>query len=153
MIQQIENIKTIRTALLTLVENLTIEQLNKVPEGFNNNIIWNLAHLTAAQQGICYIRAGLKPIIQEKYLSPYLPGTKPEHFVDSAEVEVLKTLLLSSLEEFKSDYKKDFFTNYTTFTTRYGVEITSIDDAINFLPFHEGLHFGYIMALKRVNSR
>jgi hypothetical protein len=53
MIHQIENIKTLRTTLLTLVENLTINQLNEVPEGFNNNIIWNLAHLTAAQQGVC----------------------------------------------------------------------------------------------------
>jgi hypothetical protein len=149
MIQQIENIKTLRTTLLTLVENLTIEQLNEVPEGFNNNIIWNLAHLTAAQQGICYKRAELQPIVQEKYISPYLPGTKPEQFVDSNEAVVLKTLLLSSLEEFKSDYKKDFFTNYTAFTTRYGIEISSIDEAINFLPFHEGLHFGYILALKR----
>ncbi len=150
MIQQIENIKIVRTALLTLVEDLTAEQLNEIPEDFNNNIIWNLAHLTAAQQGICYKRAGLQPIVQEKYLSPYLPGTKPEHFVDDSEIAILKTLLLSSLDELKSDYRKDFFTNYTTFTTRYGVEVTSIDDAINFLPFHEGLHAGAIIALKKL---
>ncbi|RYE26375.1 MAG: DinB family protein [Sphingobacteriaceae bacterium] len=150
MIQQIKNIKIVRTTLLTLIEDLTTEQLNKIPEGFNNNIIWNVAHLTAAQQGLCYKRAALQPVVQEKYLSPYLPGTKPEHFVDAAEIETIKILLLSTIDELESDYKKSFFTNYTAFTTRYGVEISSIDDAIHFLPFHEGLHSGAIMALKKL---
>ncbi|MVN21679.1 DinB family protein [Mucilaginibacter arboris] len=147
---QIQKIKATRTFLLNLVEGLTIEQLNQIPEGFNNNIIWNLAHLTAAQQSICYKRSGLKPVVQDKYFSPYLPGTKPDSFIDQAEAGTIKTLLLSSLDEFESDYKKGFFKTYTPFVTRYGVAIDTIDDAINFLPYHEGYHTGAIMALKRL---
>jgi hypothetical protein len=148
--QQIERVRNIRTHLLNLIEDLSIEQLNQTPQGFNNNIIWNLAHLIASQQGICYRRAGLKPIVQDKYVSPYLPGTKPEHFVDAAEVETIKTLFFSSLDEFESDYKKGFFTNYTPVVTRYGVAIDNIDDAVNFLLFHEGYHSGIISALKKL---
>ena len=110
MHQQIENIKATRTFLLTLIEDLTIEQLNQISEGFNNNIIWNLAHLVAAQQSICYKRSGLQPIVQDKYFSPFAPGSKPEGFIDANEVETIKTLLLSTLNEFESDYKKGFFT-------------------------------------------
>ena len=150
MHQQIEKVKATRTFLLTLIEDLTIEQLNQIPEGFNNNIIWNLAHLTAAQQGICYKRSGLQLIVQDKYVSPYLPGTKPEGFVDSKDVETIKILLFSSLDEFESDYKKGFFTTYTPFVTRYGVAIDNIDDAANFLSYHEGLHTGVIMAIKKL---
>ncbi|WP_299292046.1 DinB family protein [uncultured Mucilaginibacter sp.] len=150
MHQQIENVKNTRTFLLTLIEDLSTEQLNQIPEGFNNNIIWNLAHLVAVQQAICYKRSGLQPIVQDKYVTPYLPGTKPEGFMDTSEVEIIKTLMLSSLNEFESDYKKSFFTTYTPVVTRYGVALDNIDDAINFLPFHEGFHIGTVLALKKL---
>jgi len=150
MHQQIEKIKSTRTFLLTLIEGLTTEQLNQIPQGFNNNIIWNLAHLVSAQQSICYKRSGLQPIVQDKYFTSYLSGTKPDGFIDSNEVETIKALLLSTLNEFESDYKKGFFTTYTPVVTRYGVALDNIDDAVNFLPFHEGLHVGYVMALKRM---
>jgi len=34
-------------------------------------------------------------------------------------------------------------------TTRYGVTLSNIEEAIRFVPFHDGLHTGCIMALKR----
>ena len=150
MHQQIENAKNTRTFLLTLIEDLSTEQLNQIPEGFNNNIIWNLAHLVAVQQAICYKRSGLQPIVQDKYVTPYLPGTKPEGFINTSEVEIIKTLMLSSLDEFESDYKKSFFTTYTPVVTRYGVALDNIDDAINFLLFYEGFHIGTVLALKKL---
>ncbi|MGI4803261.1 MAG: DinB family protein, partial [Janthinobacterium lividum] len=106
MTQQIENIKSVRKYLLNLIAELNPEQLNKIPQGFSNNIIWNLAHLTATQQRICYLRSGLKPVVQEQYITPFIPGTKPEGFVDSAEIETLKSLFISTIEELETDYKK-----------------------------------------------
>lgn len=150
MHQQIENLKHIRNYLLFQVEDLTVEQLNHIPEGFNNNIIWNLAHLIATQQRLCYVRSNLQPVVQDKYISPFAPGTKPDGFIDPTEIETIKSLLISTLDELETDYKKSFFTTYDGFTTRYGVELINIDDAINFLPFHEGLHAGAIVALKKV---
>ena len=148
---QIETIRKTRTALLKLIEGLSTEELNEIPAGFNNNIIWNVAHLTAAQQGVCYFRAGLKmPVITEAYFKAYKPESKPEKVVSAEEVEAIKTLLFASLDQLEKDYAQNIFTNYTPWTTRYGVDIKNIDEAIAFLPFHEGLHLGYVMALKRV---
>ena len=59
MTKAIEIIKLPRVHLLDVVKDLSIEQLNHIPDGFNNNIIWNLAHIVATQQNICYKRAGL----------------------------------------------------------------------------------------------
>lgn len=148
MTQQIENLKSVRHFLLNLIDGLTIGQLNKVPEGFNNNIIWNVAHLTATQQRICYLRSNLQPVVQDKYIAPFIPGTKPESFIESREVETIKSLFISALNELESDYQKNFFTTYTPVVTRYGVEIANIDDAINFLPYHEGYHTGIVLMLK-----
>ncbi|MDB4926092.1 MAG: hypothetical protein JWR23_2148 [Mucilaginibacter sp.] len=138
-----------RLSLVKLTEGLTIEQLNKIPAGFNNNIIWNLAHMIAAQQGLCYRRAGIDTIVDETFFMTYKPDTKPEKFINAAELETIKALLISTVDQLETDIKNNLFTNYTPWTTRYGVEINNISEAVNFLPFHDGLHVGYIMALKR----
>lgn len=150
MNDQIEIIKKTRAYILDLVKELNIEQLNKIPAGFNNNIIWNLGHLVAAQQGVCYARAGLKPRIDEDFIDKYKKGSRPERLLDEEELKKIKELFFSSLDVLKQDYESGFWSGYASWTTSYGVELNSIEDAIQFLNFHEGLHLGYVMALKRV---
>jgi len=150
MNKQIERIKKIRLFLINLVSNLSADQLNEVPAGFNNNIIWNLGHLIAAQQGVCYVRAGVKPVVDEKYTIEYKPGTKPERYIDVNEIEIIKKNLLSSVDVLQTDYQNKLFADYTPWSTRYGVELSEIDDAIQFLMFHEGLHAGSILAIKKL---
>ena len=139
-----------RANFLNVIEDLTIEQLNEIPSGFNNNIIWNLGHLLATQQSLCYLKANLKMTIDEQYFLNYKPETKPNGFVESTEVEKIKALFISVVGNLDSDYIKNVFTGYTSWTNRYGIEITNIDDAIAFVLFHEGIHLGYVMALKRL---
>jgi len=146
---QIEAIRSIRKSLLELIKDLSLEELNFIPQGFNNNILWNLAHIIAAQQGICYLRAGLPITISQEFFEQYKPGTKPERPVSITEMDEIKKLLFSTLDGFEEDYKNQLFTQYTEWTTRYGVTIRDIDDVIKFLPFHDGLHLGYVLALKR----
>jgi hypothetical protein len=136
--------------LLNGIKDLSLEQLNQVPEGFNNNIIWNVAHMISAQQGICYTRAGLPIIIDDKFYTPYRPDTKPTGFVEAEDVATIKELFISTIQQLEADMDNAIFANYPTWATRYGLELDSIDTAVAFLPFHEGLHAGYIMALKRV---
>jgi hypothetical protein len=146
----LNTIRVTRKHLLHLIEGLTPEQLNQVPAGFNNNIIWNVAHLISAQQGICYTRAGAPITVDDKFYSPYRPDTKPNGFIDSAEIEVIKELLITTIDQLETDYQNNVFKNYTEWIARYGVQISSIEDGINFLPFHDGMHIGYVMALKRL---
>ena len=136
--------------MLAGLNDLSIQDLNKIPEGFNNNIIWNLGHLIASQQGLCYIRAGLPSVPGENFILNYKTGTKPEKMVDSNDVGLIKNLLLTTVDQLESDYDTNIFTGYQSWSTRYGVVLASIDDALNFLPFHEGLHLGTINSLKRL---
>ncbi len=150
MTKTIEIIKKPRLAILELIKELSIEQLNIVPPGFNNNIIWNLGHLVAAQQGICYRRAGVATIITEDYFNTYGPGSKPERFISQAEFDEIKRLFTSTLDQFVADYDKKLFPNYTSWATRAGIDLTNIDEASQFVVFHEGLHSGVIMAQRRL---
>jgi hypothetical protein len=150
MNQQIDTLKKVRVFLLESIKDLTTEQWNKIPEGFNNNIAWNLGHLIAAQQGMCYKRANLTPHISDEFWEQFRTGSKPGADLSAGEIENLKSLFLTLMDQLDADYNNQIFGNYTAWSTRYGVEITSIEDALRFLPYHEGLHAGTIGALKRL---
>jgi hypothetical protein len=146
----IAQIKSTRIFILELVKDLSIEQLNKIPAGFNNNIIWNIAHLTAAQQNMCYVRSGLVVTVKEEHFSAFLSGTKPEKFIEQKEIASIFDALLNSMDRLAADYSSHTFLKFDPWDKRYGMKLNSIEDAINFIPFHEGMHIGYIMALKKL---
>lgn len=150
MIKSLNYIIPPRLKVLEVIKPLTIEQVNLIPPGFNNNIIWNLGHMVAAQQGVCYKRAGQETVVGEDFFNRYKPGSKPEQFLDTSEFGKIIGLLSSTITQLEADLKTDMFTNYPAFTTRYGIELTSIDDAVEFLPFHEGLHIGTIVAMSKI---
>lgn len=146
----IENIRKWRVVLLNSIKELSLEKMNKIPHGFNNNIIWNVGHLVAAQQLICYTKAGLNPPIDEEVLAAYRTGTKPERFFDSDDEDAIKPLLFNSLDLLEQDYQQRAFENYTPWTTRMGIDLNNIDEAIQYLQFHEGMHMGVIMSIKKL---
>ena len=55
--------------MLGSISSLSPRQLNEIPPGFNNNIIWNLAYLIACQQGVCYFCGGLPLRIKRRIFS------------------------------------------------------------------------------------
>ena len=149
MKRQIETIRCTRKSLLEITKELTAAELNEIPKGFNNNIIWNTGHLIAAQQNVCYVRSGLKIAVEDLYFHPFKTESKPEKNYDETEIKAIRELLLSSWDRFEADYASGLFGNYTPWTNRYGVALNTIDEVLEFLSFHEGLHYGYVMALKR----
>ena len=153
MKSQIENIKKTRTFLLEQIKNLSNEEFNRVAEGFNNNIIWNLGHMIAAQQGMSYRRSGLPTTLSDDFWEKFRSGSKPAGLISENEITQIKELLLTTLDKFEIDYDKKIFGNYTAWSTRYGIELASIDDSIEFLPFHEGLHAGTIIAIKKLVTK
>lgn len=150
----IDTIMASRNLFLKLMDGLTIEQLNQVPEGFNNNIIWNFGHVIVSQQILCYKLAGLPMKIDASYVSRYSKGTKPETFLDENELQFLKIQATQLIDELAVDIeKKNTFTSYNTYTTSFNVELNSVGDAVKFITMHEGLHLGYAMALKRIVNK
>jgi hypothetical protein len=85
MVKQLEIIRKTRSFLLEQLKNLSNDQFNQRIEGFNNNIVWNLGHMIAAQQGICYKRAGLPTLISEEYWEKFRSGSKPAGIVSDDE--------------------------------------------------------------------
>jgi len=150
MKREIEIIEKPRKMILGLISDLNIDQLNKIPAGFNNNIIWNLGHMIASQQGLCYKRTGVELRVTDDFFKTYVSGSKPERFITEAEYEEVEQLFFSTLEDLQTDYDAQKFDNYQSINTRYNIPVSNIDEAIAFLPFHDGLHIGYIMSLRKL---
>lgn len=138
-----------RNVFLKFLENHTLEQLNKIPEGFSNNLIWNIAHIVVVQQMLVYKLSGLPMMISDEMVAKYMRGTKPEGNVTQDEVEELKTLLFSTLEKTQKDFQDNIFKDYKEFTTTAGYIVTNAHDAMEFSNYHEGLHTGVVMQIKK----
>jgi len=132
------------------IENNTLETLNKVPEGFNNNIIWNIAHIMVTTQVLAYKLSGLPLSISDEMVAKYKKDSKPEGDVTQEQVDEIKSLLVSTAEQLEVDYKAGVFKNFTEYTvSTTGNTLRSIDDVLQFNILHEGMHLGYILALSR----
>jgi len=138
-----------RTILHTFLQNTPKEDLFKIPEGFNNNIWWNIAHVVVTPQLLLYKLSGLDFTIEEELVNKYKKGTFPEGEPSQTEMEKIKTYLLSNVEQFQQDYERGTFKNFQEYMTTPKVGLNSVEDALQFNVFHEGLHLGSILALKR----
>jgi len=140
-----------RKAFIQLIDGLTIEQLNKIPEGYNNNIIWNFGHIVVSTQTLCYVRTAiLNDAASVKFNEFYKKDTRPTYTVTEQEVAELKALALESIEKIKQDYTNGVFANIMPFSTStYGVEMKSIEEVLITTIGHDNVHYGYAMALKK----
>jgi len=146
----LEVLTNTRKFLCKMLGETSLEELNKIPNGFNNNIIWNIGHILVTQQILIYKLSGLQMIVSDILINKYMKGTKPEGLVSQSEVDEIKGLLFSTIENTKVDFNNAIFTNFKEYTvSTTGNTLRNIDDAFEFMLFHEGLHIGYIMALSR----
>jgi len=140
-----------RKAFIKLIDGLTIEELNKIPDGFNNNIIWNFGHIVVSTQTLCYVRTGvLQDATSVKFNEYYKKDTRPSYTVTEEEVAELKAIALESVEKIKEDYANGKFSSIAPFTTAtYGVQLNSIEEVLITTIGHDNVHCGYASALKK----
>jgi hypothetical protein len=141
--------KTSREILLKILDSHSLEQLNKIPQGFNNNLIWNIAHCIAAQQALVYKLSGLPSIVPDEFIARYRKDTKPEGDVSQEEVDEIRRLLSDTLQQAEKDYTAKIFLKYTEYTTSMGFTLRNIEDALSFNNYHEATHTGIIMSIRK----
>lgn len=140
-----------RQAFIRLVDSLSEEELNQIPEGFNNNIIWNFGHIVVSTQILCYVRTGVwEDASRIKYLDAYKKDSKPSYPVGKAEIEDLKALAITSIEEIKALYDKGGFDNMQAYSTAtFGSTMDNFAHVLVTTSGHDNLHYGYAIAQKR----
>ncbi len=144
------HLRVTRDNIRRVMDSLTIEQINKIPDGFSNNIIWNAGHVLVTQQLLQYGRSGLSFKVGDEMIANYRKGTRPDGFVDGEEVSQIYGLLGSTIEDLANDLRQGVFGQYQSYSTSFGVTLRSIEDAVIFNPIHEGMHLGYILSIRKL---
>ena len=148
--QVITNHKAIRNNFEKAVSNINEADLKVIPAGFNNNILWNIGHVVATQNVLIYGMSGLDFTIPTDFIKRYKKGSFPTD-VDhpKEELETIFELGKIANEQLMFDIKEMKFDDYQKYETSFGITLNSFNDALQFNNIHEGLHLGYLMAMKR----
>lgn len=150
MNHQFEIAKLSRRVLLKMTENLTEAQYNLIPKGFNNNIGWNLGHILVTQQLLVHKLSHVAFCIDESIIKKFGKGSVTQIDYTLEDINKLRLQLLSTIETTGDLYRQGTFKNFTIYPTSLGYTINTIEESIAFSNFHEGIHLGVIMALKKL---
>jgi hypothetical protein len=140
-----------KSRLLTLKEldGLTLDQIHTIPQGFKNNIAWNIAHLVVTQQLLHYKLSGLNCLCPDDLIEAHRKGTSPTKTFTEQEFEEVKELLLGLPDTLEEDFEAGIFENFVEYPTSTGIVLNSLESAIVFNNFHEGIHYGVIRSIKK----
>lgn len=140
-----------RKNIRLLTDSLTTEQLLTIPDRFNNNLLWNMGHVIVIQQLLCYRAAGLTVNFSEELIPMLKKDSSPRTWKFIPDINMVREKLISTSEQFYTDYRDNKFDLDTPYKTRikmlYGNTIASTRDAIIFNNHHEAMHLGIIMEL------
>jgi hypothetical protein len=140
---------THREKLQIWFENFTPEQLNHIPTGFSNNLIWNLGHVLVTQQALVYRLSGLDVAVPTIITETYKKGTRPEAVIDTPSIQQIQQLLQHTAEQTQMDAEKGVFKEFQPYTTLLGFQLQSVEEAIQFNTYHEALHLGIMMQIRK----
>jgi len=139
-----------RMSLLKILESKSHEELVKIPENFRNSIFWNIAHLLVTQQLLCYKMSGLEIKIDKELVSKYGKGAVATMEVENSDVQYVKEHLVVAMKQTQIDFQNGLFTNFSPYMTSTGIELKSVEDAISFNAFHDGIHLGIVLSLMKI---
>lgn len=131
------------------MDGLTLDQLNEIPEGFNNSILWNYGHIIVTQQLLCYKLTGNEMLVSHDLVEEYKKGQAPSRPASQLELDKLKSYGVSLIEQLEADYSTGSLAEFAPYETSFKVKLDSIEDTITFLSVHEGLHLGYAMSQRK----
>ncbi|PAE38330.1 DinB family protein [Bacillus sp. 7884-1] len=140
---QLENY---RSYILGVLENVTKEEVEVIPKGFNNNIRWNLGHIYLDQylwiQAVTKEKAG----VPEQFKAWFGYGTSPANFTqETPTIEELKKLLKEQPAKIKAEYGDRLEEEFPP--TEMGMH--TIEQVLIRTIFHEGMNLQTILDLKK----
>ena len=139
-------LRSYRNATLSLLEDVSVEDAEIIPNRFNNNIRWNLGHIYVDQY--LWIETQIIEIknVPSEYNSWFGYGTSPVNFSsETPSFDELKILLENQIE----DIKRKFSSKLEIENSPTEMGMNTIEQVLIRTIFHEGIHFQNILILKK----
>ncbi len=139
-----------RANMLSLMKPLQLDQLNAIPDGFRNNLVWNFGHVIVTHQLLCYGLSGLKLIVGQPMVEAYRKGSAPQGNVSQETLSEFIELSEETLVRFQHDYAQGIFETFKLYPTSFGVELSRVEEAFQFNLAHEAMHLGTMQAMRKL---
>jgi hypothetical protein len=138
----------LRKQLIHIMDTLTIDELNRIPEGFSNNIAWHAGHLWVSTPILCYHKTLVDPAYDIPQIEAFKNGTVPLKKYVSEDILEIKHGLIDSLNPIKDDYKKGRFNQIKPYSTHtFGKQLNAITDVFTCCELHDAIHIGNVKSM------
>ena len=138
-----------RERTLELIDSTDPALLQVIPDGFNNNLHWHIGHILTTQERLAFRFIGEKLELEESLMNCFVNGTKPADWTEGVpEVSQLIPLLREQPGRIRSRLAGKLNQSITIPFK----DFTTLSEVLLFSLSHEGLHQGYMMALRRAVS-
>lgn len=139
-------LETYRNEILDVIKTVSDEEAEIIPNGFNNNIRWNLGHIYLDQY--LWIQAVTKENanVPEAFQDWFGYGTSPANFTDETpSLDALINLLKKQPFQIKDTYGERLEEEFPP--TEMGMH--TIEQVLIRTIFHEGMHLQTILDIKK----
>lgn len=142
----------VRKLICTLVEPLA-DRADETPPGWKNNLRWHLGHLVLTPRLLTHSLRGEPTGLSEDYRRLFMKGTTPLEWKAERELPSMETLreeMIGKTEELFATMAPVLDEPFRhVYTTTPGVVLHNASEGLLFSYFHDGIHLGLILALKR----
>lgn len=141
-----------RTGLIKKLESVPEEKWDLIPQGHQNNIRWQCAHLCVTPGLLTYVRLGRTiPILSPVLIASARKGTNPASFDKSEDYS--KKNLLGLMKEvilrLQQDAPELSTLPFEAFETSTGLVLKDLSGAFTYSSVHDGIHIGTVSAMLR----
>jgi hypothetical protein len=141
-----------RQNLVQKLEALDPELIDIVPEGYNNNIRWHVAHLVVTPALLTYRLAGVEiPLISQGFIESAKKGSNHDDFSLNEDFGLphLCELLIETVKQTQRDFEMLQEQGFESYETSNGFILDNLTSALAFSNVHDGIHIGAINAMLR----
>ena len=89
-------------------------------------------------------------MVSDELIMAYKKGSIPSNSFSQEEFDEVITLFKGLPQTLEEDYESSIFSEYSSYKTSTGFVIDTMENAIIFNNFHESLHLGVIMSLRKL---
>lgn len=137
MNQYLEKLQQSRDALHEMTDGLTVEQFNYIPEGYQNNIIWNMGHIITVSERILSKNSDFIAPVHNFDTELFGKNKKPEKPLSREDIDLVRNALLQTVSAFQES--KGIEESKTMEISAGNQKITV--GVLQFVLFHENVHY------------
>jgi hypothetical protein len=139
-----------RNNVLRHLESVNEKNSIRIPDGYNNSVLWNVGHILLAMEDALFKATGRKFMLPEQYRFLFDGGTKPKEWtVELPSLTLLIEQLRDQTDRVRQTFKGQLKEELPTVIHFSGLPpLTTVAENLSLALLHEGQHIGYIMAIK-----